>query len=342
MAAGDPILYSLYIYAPNRGAPIFFAVAFAISAVFHIWQCWRYKALRMIGLHSVCAVFFTLGFIFREYASYHYIYTATEGPPLIIFILSQVFIYICPPLLELSNYHILGRIFYYVPHCAPIPASRVLITFGGLMALVETLNAVGAALSANPSASPSQQSLASNLIIAVLVIQLGVILIFICLAAIFHTRCTRAAVQTKAVNTLLITLYTSMTLIFIRCIYRLVEHTGNTKIDIADIEALRRLSPLLRYEVFFYIFEATLMLLNSVLWNVWNPGRFLPKNIHTYLAQDGSEATVEEIPDNRSHLAKIANVVTFGILCRRKTTTVRFEELSEYDRNEPASTHITK
>ncbi|KAL6802736.1 hypothetical protein GGI42DRAFT_325045 [Trichoderma sp. SZMC 28013] len=342
MGAGDPVLYSLYVYAPNRGAPVFFTVAFALSAVFHIWQCWRYKAFRLIGLHSVCAVLFTLGFAFREYASYHYIYTGTGGTPLIIFILSQVFINVCPPLLELSNYHVLGRVFGYVPHCAPIPASRVLLTFGGLMGLVETLNAVGAALSANPSASPSQQKLASNLLIAVLVIQLGVIATFFCMAAIFHMRCIKAAVQAKVVKTMLTTLYMSMTLIFIRCVYRLVEHTGNTKIDITDIEALKKLSPLLRYEVFFYIFEATLMFLNSAIWNVWNPGRFLPRSPHTYLAQDGTEATVEVIPDSRSFLAKIAHVLTFGMLFRRKNTLVRFEELAAYDRNEQAGAQIHK
>lgn len=210
------------------------------------------------------------------------------------------------------------------------------------MGLVETLNAVGVALSANPSASPSQQKLSSNLLIAVLVIQLGVIATFFCMAAIFHMRCTKAAVQAKAVRTMLTTLYMSMTLIFIRCIYRLVEHTGNTKIDITDIEALKSLSPLLRYEVFFYIFEATLMFLNSAIWNVWNPGRFLPRSPHTYLAQDGTEATVEVIPDSRSLLSKIANVLTFGLLFRRKNTTVIFEELAAYDRTEQAGLQVHK
>lgn len=33
------VLGSLYVYAPNKGAPIFFTIAYAISAVFHIWQC---------------------------------------------------------------------------------------------------------------------------------------------------------------------------------------------------------------------------------------------------------------------------------------------------------------
>lgn len=33
------VLGSLYVYAPNKGAPIFFTIAYAISAVFHLWQC---------------------------------------------------------------------------------------------------------------------------------------------------------------------------------------------------------------------------------------------------------------------------------------------------------------
>lgn len=31
-------LGSLYVYTPNKGAPVVFTVAFAASAVCHIWQ----------------------------------------------------------------------------------------------------------------------------------------------------------------------------------------------------------------------------------------------------------------------------------------------------------------
>ncbi|KAI1370493.1 hypothetical protein F4677DRAFT_451371 [Hypoxylon crocopeplum] len=334
MSAGEPILYSLYVYAPNKGAPIFFTIAYAISAAFHIWQCVRFKAFKLVGLHSLCGVMFTVGYALREYGSYNYMYSVTTMAPLLVYILSQVFIYVCPPLLELANYHVLGRIFYYVPYCAPFPASKVLTTFGGLMVLVETLNALGVSLSANPSSSPTTQSLGSSLTIAALVIQLVVIIIFICLAGLFHRRFSKAKIlgniHTKAVYTLLITLYMSMILILVRCIYRLVEHTGNTNVDLDNIESLRNLSPILRYEVFFYIFEASLMLINSVLWNVWNPGRLLPKDYHIYLAQDGTEVEGEEQSDNRPLLAKTANVLTFGVLFRKKRQVQGFEELAEY------------
>lgn len=36
-----------------------------------------------------------------------------------------------------------------------------------------------------------------------------------------------------------------------------------------------------------YIFEAGLLLSNSVLWNVRHPRMYLPQDYHVYLAQDG-------------------------------------------------------
>lgn len=47
------------------------------------------------------------------------------------------------------------------------------------------------------------------------------------------------------------------------------------------------LSPVIRYEWYFYVFEAVLMLCNQVLMNVRHPRRWLPKSTKTYLAQDG-------------------------------------------------------
>ena len=226
--------------------------------------------------------------------------------------------------------------FYYVPYFAPLPPGRVLATFGGLMALVEALNAVGVALAANPTSSHSSQELGKHLTLAALAIQLAVIAIFLVLAGIFHWRCARANTHAKKrVKTPLLTLYASMALIFVRCVYRLVEHTGNTTVRLRDIEALRALTPILRYEWFFYVFEATFMLLNSVLWNVWNPGRYLAPNVH--LAPDGQteiEGSTDK-SDERPLLAKVGSMVTFGIFFRNKDEGRVFEELREY--NPPAN-----
>jgi hypothetical protein len=195
------------------------------------------------------------------------------------------------------------------------------------MILVEALNGLGVSLSVNSSSSYQVQAIGNHLTIAAISLQLVVILIFVGLSGLFHWRCKNTTVQIKAVSKMLWVLYGSMFLIFARCIYRLVEHTGGTKKDLDNLEALRKLSPILRYESFFYVFEATLMLVNSVLWNIWNPGRFLPKNYNVYLGPDGNEIEGEEQADNRPFWAKVVNIISFGVLYSKKRQTGEFQEL---------------
>lgn len=159
------------------------------------------------------------------------------------------------------------------------------------MGTVEAINALGVAFTSNPKGN--KQNLGSILILVAISIQLCVITIFICVAGLFHRRCitSRAPVEKRKIPTLMTTLYASMTLILIRCIYRIVEHTGNTALDTDDVEKMRNLSPLLRYEWFFYVFDAAVMLANSLLWNVFNPGRYLPRDRTVCLAEDGVSET---------------------------------------------------
>ena len=53
----------------------------------------HYKSFKLIGLHPLCAVLFTAGYALREYGAFNYLYSSKN---LIIYILSQVLIYICP------------------------------------------------------------------------------------------------------------------------------------------------------------------------------------------------------------------------------------------------------
>lgn len=195
------------------------------------------------------------------------------------------------------------------------------------MLVVETLNSVGVALSTNRSPDHNSQELGGQITIAALSIQLGVIIIFFVLAAIFHRRCAKSNIHARAISIPLTTLYVSMALILIRCIYRLVEHFGNTTVRVGDAESLLALSPILRYEWYFYVFEASLMLINSVIWSVWNPGRYLPINRHIYLARDGKtelEAKVQKA--GRPWLA----LLTLGIFFREKQEYHPFLEIDNY------------
>ncbi|KAK1749483.1 putative RTA1 domain protein [Echria macrotheca] len=331
MSDGQPIPGSLYIYAPNKGAPIFFVICFAISASVHYWQCFRHRAFSLVGLHPICATIFTIGYALREYGAFNFIYEPGDVSVLVVFILSQVFIYVCPPLLELANYHVLGRILHYAPSLSPLPPDKVLATFGGLMVVIETVNALGVALSANPSSTQTQQQIGSSLILVALALQLAVILSFAIVAGLFHHRCARSNISSRPVWKSLHTLYGSMALILARSIYRTVEHAGSTTVHLRDYDSLTQLTPLMRHEYYFYIFEATLMLANSVLWNVRNPAGTLRRNVH--LAQDGITELDDGIKvDERSRMAKVGNVVTFGMLFRNKSEVQDFHELQSYPR----------
>jgi hypothetical protein len=133
----------------------------------------------------------------------------------------------------------------------------------------------------------SLRKLGDALIKASLVIQIVVIALFCLLAGIFHRRCARGGITVRQVWAPLVTLYISMFLILVRTIYRTVEHFGVAQIRPGPGFDPMSLSPIIRYEWFFYVFEASLMLVNSVLWNVRHPRRYLPENYQVYLAQDG-------------------------------------------------------
>jgi hypothetical protein len=110
-----------------------------------------------------------------------------------------------------------------------------------------------------------------------------------------------------------------MVLILIRCVYRVVENTGNTSVNLKNPQELKTLSPLERYEWYFYVFESATMLANSLLWNIWHPGRYLPENNKIFLAEDGQtemiidedEADVQPAPARA--VSTCMQLLTFGL-----------------------------
>ncbi|KAG5815539.1 hypothetical protein H9Q74_008935 [Fusarium xylarioides] len=231
MSDGKYVDGSYWFYAPNKGAAIFFCLAFCCTGCFHIRQC--------------------------------------------------------IPLLELQNYRILGRILYYVPYNSPIHPGRVLTTFGFISGIVEALNGWGASYSANQSLTDSEIEIGHALIKTSLLLQIVVAMLFIALAVTFHRRCVVAGITNERLNKPLWTLYISMTLILARTIYRIVEYFSVAELRYGPGFDPATISPVVRYEWFFYVFEAALMLCNLVMFNGRHPRRYLPKNNKIYLSPDG-------------------------------------------------------
>lgn len=282
MADGKRVEGSVWFYAPKKVGPAIFMGLFLISGAVHLWQCIRYRCFKITALHPFCCLLFVVGFALREWGAFDYDF-------LNLYIASQSFIYFAPPLLELANYHVLGRILYYVPYFAPLHPGRTLTTFGFLSGIVEVMNGIGVSYIANRSLPDNLINLGHILTKASLILQVIVITIFCIIASIFQHRCFKAGIKTRKVQGPLLTLYISMGLILIRTIYRIIEHfsfSGIPKNPGPDWDPMT-LSPIVRYEWFFYTFEASLMLLNTILWNTRHPRHYLPEDYHVYLAQDG-------------------------------------------------------
>jgi hypothetical protein len=85
------------------------------------------------------------------------------------------------------------------------------------------------------------------------------------------------------------TLYASSALLGARTAFRVAEYWTIAQSNYwepgVDVQSL---SPVLRYEWFFYVFEASLMLANTMLVNARHPRRYLPSSRKTYLSpRDG-------------------------------------------------------
>lgn len=153
------------------------------------------------------------------------------------------------------------------------------------MMLVETLNALGVAFTSNVKSSNAAAG--KILVLVAIGIQICLIFTFFCLCGTFHFRCLKHNVRAKAIPNVLYVMYLSMLLILARSIYRIVQHAGNSSIDIKDPGSMKLLSPLLRYEWLFYVFDGATMLVNSLLWNVCHASRYLPRNKNTFMGEDG-------------------------------------------------------
>lgn len=195
------------------------------------------------------------------------------------------------PFIELANYHILGRIFYFVPYFAPMHPTRLLVTFASLCAVIELLTIVGVAYLANSNLDDKFLGVGVPMAKASLVVQILVIGAFFGLAGLSHKACRSGRITSPKVMRPLLTAYASMLLLLARTVYRTVDHFAAAppppiNVDYSGFNP-SSLRPTVRFEWYFYVFDAAPALLSLVLWNVWHPRRFLPEDRRTYLAQDG-------------------------------------------------------
>ncbi|RMZ75239.1 hypothetical protein DV737_g5398, partial [Chaetothyriales sp. CBS 132003] len=266
---------SLYIYAPTKGVSIAFAVLFLISGLLHIWQnIIKYRSWRIGFLFPWAAALFVVGFCMREYGAYHY-------GVLNIFIASQVMLFIAPPVYNGANYFVFGRTLYYLPYLSIIHPGRVWSTFITLDAVVGILAGNGASYLSNSKNTPSQRHMGATLVRVSLILLLGLNVAFTVLIVNFHYRVLGRAnskygnLMTANLRVLIYTLYVSTFLIVLRNTFRTAS------------AFYAYTSPVNTSEPLLFCLEFLPMLINTYLFNVFPPAKYLPANHKIYLAVDG-------------------------------------------------------
>ncbi|KZT53805.1 hypothetical protein CALCODRAFT_519811 [Calocera cornea HHB12733] len=318
-------LGSWWYYAPNKPAPIAFAIIFAGSGLWHFWQCHRFHSWRATGFLPWAAILFVAGFVLRSIGSFHY-----DNLP--IFISSTVMLLAAPPIYEAANFFTLGRILYYVPYHAPMHPGRVVTTFAALQALIEALNGNGGSRAANSALTPAQQEVGRDLLKAALILQLFCMACFILLAGTFELRCRKAGVLPKNLRQVLLVLYISCLLITIRTVYRTVEYWEDSGLDFSDPDSF---PPIFKREWFFWVFEAMLMASNTWLLNICHPSRFLPHNLKVYLAPDGvTEIEGAGFRDTRHFLLTLFDPFDiWGLITKRNKKNNIWEQQAREEAN---------
>lgn len=247
----------------------------------------------------------TTGFIMREVGAYQY---KNVG----VLIASIVLLFSGPPIYAAINYIIFCRCLYYVPFMSPIHPLRVLVTFLGIDIVIEILIGQGASRLANTEASPQFRQVGEDLVKVALILQAIFFIIFILIGVRFQHACRKEGILNPKLNTVLYVMYASCLLITTRCVYRIVEFFQGYDGEIYDTEW------------YFYVFEASLMFINTVLVNVFHPGRYLPSSPRLFLCRDGVEREGPGWQDNRPFLIKFFDPMDFGGLFQGRDKKTKF------------------
>ncbi|KAK6523235.1 hypothetical protein TWF694_006125 [Orbilia ellipsospora] len=271
----SPDSKSTFFYCPNEGAAIFFTVIFGLSAIAHVTQAFYYGKKRLCWVISIGAIWETVAFGLRSAATQNPLSDGLGIP-------SSILIYLSPLLINAFAYMVLGRmVFYYTAEkkVFGVRAVRLTVIFVWLDIIAFFVQLVGATMTVpntDPNASQqdlidsaNRQNLGFNIYKGGIAFQLFWIVVFSVLAWRFRMKAVMEKVRGVGVEResnwkhLLAVLYVTLAMIMIRIIYRLVEFSGGIN------------STLTRHEAFFYVLEATPMVLACITWNLFHPGRYL-------------------------------------------------------------------
>ncbi|OBT58127.1 hypothetical protein VE04_01650 [Pseudogymnoascus sp. 24MN13] len=279
--------FKLYHYSPSKAAAIVMIVLFAISTLFHTYQLFRKRTWYFIPF-VIGGIFETIGYVGRALSA-----NETPNWSLVPYVMQSLLILLAPTLFAASIYMVLGRIIRLVDgeNHSLIRVSRLTKIFVGGDVLSFLAQSGGAGILSNAKTT-SSVNLGQNVITAGLGIQVLFFGLFVVVAMVFHLRIQKSPTTRSSSATIpwerhLIVLYTACLLILVRSVFRIIEYVMGQD------------GVLLSHEIYVYIFDATLMFLAMIVFNVCHPGAIITKDTM------GSIGDVDVYGDNFEELQPV-------------------------------------
>lgn len=248
----------IWHYKPNLAVCIIALVLFALSTLAHIIQLIKFRQLSFI--------FFVLGGIAQVVGYIARIGCIHDLNSITFYVIHTLAILLAPIFYAVSIYGLLGKVIQYTEAegISPIKPTRITCIFviGDLLSFL--MQSTGGGLMT--SGDPDKTDLGTNIILIGLIIQLVFFFVFIFLTYIFHIRTqdwNASSSQQGNWKLLLKILEVGSVLIFIRSVYRVIEYGQGFD------------GYLVSHEAYLYLFDALMMFLVQILFNVVHPGAIL-------------------------------------------------------------------
>ncbi|KPM38488.1 hypothetical protein AK830_g8110 [Neonectria ditissima] len=267
-----------YKYDPSVAAAVIFVIAFAISGLYHAFQIIKLKSYYFIPFLIGCAVE-TIGYGARAVNATEPSGEWTKGP----YIIQALLLLLGPPFYAVSIYMILRRLMQLLQAESYSMIRPKWLTKFFLLGDIASIAGQGMGGGMLASAdSKKSRDLGQTIILIGLGIQIIFFGLFAVVTVVFHRRIhndpTNASLKLLSPwKKLLVVLYGTSALIMVRSIFRVVEYVMGED------------GVLMSKEVYIYLFDATLMLIVSVAFNVFHPSRIIRKEDMRPIASSDSE-----------------------------------------------------
>lgn len=251
------VLIRLNSYTPSVVLAALGVALFAIATVTHSYQIFRYKTWYFIPV-VVGTVMEVVGYIFRIFSSVKDPYRVTY------FVIQYFFIVVAPVFFSASIYTVLTKLINAVGRqYSPIPPRLLLILFIICDVVATIVQVAGAALIGVAESNRKDPTTPNNILLAGLAFQVFTFFIFILLLSTFLWRARK--VTARALMPFTVAFSVIVALIYLRTDFRLAETAQGLN---------GRLSS---REVFFGCLEFAPVVIAVLLFNVFHPGKWVPR-----------------------------------------------------------------